>query len=293
VIQNSDVNKISNYIKGDKASEEELARVMKILKLLGTSFDVNYQIKMSIVRGLDYYKGIVFEIEAPSLGAEKQICGGGAYELIPLFGGRETPTAGFALGFDRTILALEIEKYNLPSPKLDFYVIPINEDMISKSIEIVQKLRGQGASVDVDLLRRGVGKSLKYASSINTKKAILKAVENPRSINYNLVNAQQARRVLDRLVGYKLSPVLWKKVKSGLSAGRVQSVAVRLIVEKEREIEGFKPQASYKVIAEFTNENGKSFRTKLTTSFKTRLEAEAFLKSPRNCFSKIPPSLRF
>ncbi len=112
-----------------------------------------------------------------------------------------------------------------------------------------------------------------------TKNAILKAVENPRSINYNLVNAQQARRVLDRLVGYELSPVLWKKVKSGLSAGRVQSVAVRLIVEKEREIEGFKPQASYKVIAEFTNENGKSFRTKLTTSFKTRLEAEAFLNS--------------
>ena len=69
-----------------------------------------------------------------------------------------------------------------------------------------------------------------------TKKAILKAIENPRSINYNLVNAQQARRVLDRLVGYELSPVLWKKVKGGLSAGRVQSVAVRLIVEREREL---------------------------------------------------------
>ena len=77
-----------------------------------------------------------------------------------------------------------------------------------------------------------------------TKKAILKAIENPRSINYNLVNAQQARRVLDRLVGYELSPVLWKKVKGGLSAGRVQSVAVRLIVEREREIENFKPEAS-------------------------------------------------
>ena len=112
-----------------------------------------------------------------------------------------------------------------------------------------------------------------------TKNAILKAVENPRSINYNLVNAQQARRVLDRLVGYELSPVLWKKVKRGLSAGRVQSVAVRLIVEREREIENFKPTASYKTAAVFSNESGKTFTAKLTTGFKTREEAEAFLKS--------------
>lgn len=110
-----------------------------------------------------------------------------------------------------------------------------------------------------------------------TKKAILKAVENPRSINYNLVNAQQARRVLDRLVGYELSPVLWRKVKGGLSAGRVQSVAVRLIVEREREIENFTPQASYRVDAEFVNSNGKKFKSKLGKNFSSREEAEAFL----------------
>ncbi len=112
-----------------------------------------------------------------------------------------------------------------------------------------------------------------------TKKAILQAVENPRSLNYNLVNAQQARRVLDRLVGYELSPVLWRKVKSGLSAGRVQSVAVRLIVEREREIENFKPLASYRIDAEFINENGQKFKAKLPKNFKTKKEAEAFLKS--------------
>ena len=112
-----------------------------------------------------------------------------------------------------------------------------------------------------------------------TKNAILKAVKNPRSINYNLVNAQQARRVLDRLVGYELSPVLWKKIKTGLSAGRVQSVAVRLIVEKERDIEDFISKASYKVAAEFINENGNKFSTKLTKSFATRKEAESFLQS--------------
>ncbi|WP_272151906.1 type I DNA topoisomerase [Tenacibaculum aiptasiae] len=112
-----------------------------------------------------------------------------------------------------------------------------------------------------------------------TKKAILKAVENPRNINYNLVNAQQARRVLDRLVGYELSPVLWRKVKGGLSAGRVQSVAVRLIVERERDIEGFTPVASYRVDAEFINENGKKFKAKLAKNFTEKKEAEDFLNS--------------
>ena len=82
-----------------------------------------------------------------------------------------------------------------------------------------------------------------------TKSAILKAIDNPRDINYNLVNAQQARRVLDRLVGYELSPILWRKVKGGLSAGRVQSVSVRLIVEREREINDFKSEASYRIDA--------------------------------------------
>lgn len=112
-----------------------------------------------------------------------------------------------------------------------------------------------------------------------TKKAILNAIENPRTIDTNLVDAQQARRVLDRLVGYELSPVLWRKVKSGLSAGRVQSVAVRLIVEREREIEDFKPKVFYKVVAEYENSNHKKFKAKLPKNFDTREEAEEFLKS--------------
>jgi DNA topoisomerase-1 len=110
-----------------------------------------------------------------------------------------------------------------------------------------------------------------------TKNAILKAIDNPREIDYNLVNAQQARRVLDRLVGYELSPVLWRKIKGGLSAGRVQSVSVRLIVEREREIQNFKAIASYSVVAEFTNEAGRSFKAKLPKNFNTKNEAEDFL----------------
>ncbi len=112
-----------------------------------------------------------------------------------------------------------------------------------------------------------------------TKKAILKAVQNPRSIDYNLVNAQQARRVLDRLVGYKLSPVLWRKIKGGLSAGRVQSVAVRLIVERERAIQKFKPVASYKVVAEFISVEGKKFKASLPKNFQIKEDAQTFLNS--------------
>ncbi len=111
-----------------------------------------------------------------------------------------------------------------------------------------------------------------------TKKAILKAIENPRSIDYNLVDAQQARRVLDRIVGYELSPVLWRKVKGGLSAGRVQSVSVRLIVEREREIQAFNPKGSYRVDAVFSTNNGAEFKAKLPKNFSTKAEAEAFLQ---------------
>ena len=115
-----------------------------------------------------------------------------------------------------------------------------------------------------------------------TKNAILKAVENPRDIDYNMVNAQQARRVLDRLVGYELSPVLWRKVKGGLSAGRVQSVAVRLIVEKERSIQEFTTQSHYKVAAEFSNIEGKTFKATIPKNFDSKNEAEKFLKSCSN-----------
>ena len=110
-----------------------------------------------------------------------------------------------------------------------------------------------------------------------TKNAILKAIENPRNIDIDLVNAQQARRILDRLVGFELSPVLWKKVKAGLSAGRVQSVAVRFIVEREREIDKFETKSSYKVTAVF-DVKGKVLNAELPKKFETREEAEAFLK---------------
>jgi DNA topoisomerase-1 len=112
-----------------------------------------------------------------------------------------------------------------------------------------------------------------------TKNAILNAIQNPRKIDKQLVDAQQARRVLDRLVGYELSPVLWKKVRTGLSAGRVQSVTVRLIVEREKEIENFESESSFKVTAEFITDTGKKFKAELKNRIPEFEKAKSFLES--------------
>lgn len=112
-----------------------------------------------------------------------------------------------------------------------------------------------------------------------TKSAIENAIKNPRGIDIDLVNAQQARRVLDRLVGFELSPILWKKIKTGLSAGRVQSVAVRLVVEREREIEKFEPTSAYKITATFDLGGGKTLHADLPKKFATEKEATEFLEA--------------
>ena len=114
-----------------------------------------------------------------------------------------------------------------------------------------------------------------------TKSAVLNAINSPRDINDALVNAQQARRILDRVVGYEMSPILWKKLKRGLSAGRVQSVAVRLIVEKEKEIDAFEINDSYKVSATFESD-GMVIEADYSKEFETKKDAEAFLNGLNN-----------
>lgn len=120
-----------------------------------------------------------------------------------------------------------------------------------------------------------------------TKNAILKAIDNPRDIDQNLVNAQQARRVLDRIVGFEMSPVLWKKVKPGLSAGRVQSVAVRLVVEREKEIREFVPKASFKVDGVFLNHGQQEIAAKLKKDFSEEAQAEKFLELAKTAEFKV------
>jgi len=188
---------------------------------------------------------------------------------------------------------------DLPSKELG---VDVDKDFEPKYIvdkdkkALVKKLRDLAKKADTIWLasdedREGEAISWHLAEELNldkektkrivfnsiTKSAIQKAIENPREINYNLVNAQQARRVLDRLVGYQLSPVLWKKIKPGLSAGRVQSVAVRLIVERERSIEAFTPVASYRIAAQFVTKEGSVFTAKLNKTFGSKEEAQAFL----------------
>ena len=134
-----------------------------------------------------------------------------------------------------------------------------------------------------------------------TKNAILNAIENPRTVDMNLVNAQQARRVLDRIVGFELSPILWKKVRPALSAGRVQSVAVRLIVEREREIINFKDTSSYRVVAQFypaADATKMLFKAEYSQRFATKEEALAMLERCKNATftvegSENKPSKRY
>lgn len=174
--------------------------------------------------------------------------------------------------------------------KPDYQVSKDKKDVVSKLKKLVKNTETVWLASDEDRegeaiawhlaeeLKLDKAKTKRIVFHEITKSAILKAIENPRDLDYNLVNAQQARRVLDRLVGYELSPILWRKVKGGLSAGRVQSVSVRLIVERERDILGFEPVASYRVDAEFTTEDGKKFKAKLPKNFNTRKEAEEFLE---------------
>ena len=119
-----------------------------------------------------------------------------------------------------------------------------------------------------------------------TKKAVLNSIENPTKINMDLVNAQQARRVLDRLVGFEISPILWKKIKRGLSAGRVQSVAVKFVVDRENEISIFKPESSFKTTAIFSL-NSEKFTAELNTRFNNQEESERFLNECKNTSFKV------
>ncbi len=141
-------------------------------RLEAYGFD-NSTVDFGVARGLDYYTGMVFEIDAPSLGAEKQICGGGAYKLADLFGGQEVNSTGYAFGFDRIILALENSGVSVPSQKLGAYILPISEPAKLPAIQIMGKLREAGISTDMDLMGRNMSKAMKYANSVGAEKVII------------------------------------------------------------------------------------------------------------------------
>ncbi len=183
--------------------------------------------------------------------------------------------------------AIDIENGYEPT----YEISPDKKDIISKLKKLAEDAEMVYLASDEDREGEAISWHLKEALDLNdkktrrivfteiTKKAILNAIQTPRGIDIDLVNAQQARRVLDRLVGYQLSPILWKKIKTGLSAGRVQSVAVRLVVEREREITDFKVTSSYKINGYFDLGKGKTLVAELPERFKEEKEALEFLES--------------
>ncbi len=162
----------------DEIEYDEAERMKEVFDFL-EEFGVPYNLDLSIARGLDYYIGIVFEIDAPRLGAEKQLCGGGEYNLVPILGGRKVATAGFAIGFDRTLLALEMEGVKFEEEKKPVYVAYM-EGMIKEAIKIVKMLRQQGIKAEMDLMRRSISKSLDYANKKGMEKVIIVAPDEWR-----------------------------------------------------------------------------------------------------------------
>ncbi|MBN8578283.1 MAG: type I DNA topoisomerase [Cytophagales bacterium] len=183
--------------------------------------------------------------------------------------------------------AIDIENDFEPT----YEVSPEKKDVIKKLKELAEDAQVVYLASDEDREGEAISWHLKEVLNLNdkktrrivfteiTKNAILNAIQNPRGIDIDLVNAQQARRLLDRLVGFELSPILWKKISTGLSAGRVQSVAVRLVVEREREIDRFEAKSSFKVSAIFDLGNGKQLIADLGEKFSDEKEALAFLES--------------
>lgn len=200
-------------------------------------------------------------------------------------------TFGHIRDLPKNKISIDIENnftpiYEIPKEKIKIVADLKKHTKEAKTVWLASDEDREGEAISwhlTEILNLKKDKTKRIVFHEITKEAILKAIENPRSININLVNAQQARRILDRLVGYELSPLLWKKIRKNLSAGRVQSVAVRIIVEREREIINFVPTSSFKVTATFTfkDNTGKSFEIKaeLNHAFKTKEEVHSFLKS--------------
>jgi len=169
--------------------------------LLAMGFD-NVSVDLGVVRGLAYYTGMVFEVDAPKLGAEKQICGGGSYSLSELFGGEKVFSTGFAIGFDRTLLALQTEGVQFERPGITAFVVPVSDSVRTKAFEVVSTLR-PGISADIDLMRRGVGKSLKYAATVPSKYAVIvgeKELESGSVTMRDMISGEQSLVRIEELV---------------------------------------------------------------------------------------------
>jgi len=177
----------------DAKVQEHLRDLFEILKLHGVE---DVELDLGIVRGLDYYTGMVFEIDAPRLGAEKQVMGGGSYTLSELFGGEPVFSTGFAIGIDRVMLALEAEQEPLPYAPLDAYIVPTEDAMRKYAFAVLSKIRSKGLRADIDLMRRSMSKNLKYAASVGARYAVIVGKEEMSKRSVTLRDMKSGEQTL-------------------------------------------------------------------------------------------------
>lgn len=196
-----DIKELIEPYEESKESYEQLKELVDVLESFGVD---NYTINLGVARGLDYYTGIVFEVYIPELGAQKQVCGGGTYSLIKVFGGQEIESTGFAFGFDRLMNAIEeLQDEKELDSHIDVYVAPINDSVRSKAFEIAQLLRRNGIRSDVDLNRKKFKKLMNYANNLKVKKV---AIIGPKDLEENKITLKdmetgnQEQIAIDELV---------------------------------------------------------------------------------------------
>ena len=197
---------IEELVKPYDEPQEALAELEELVKTLDSFSVDNYTLNLGVARGLDYYTGIVFEVYIPELGAQKQVCGGGTYSLIKVFGGEEIESTGFAFGFDRLMNAIEeLNGEKELKPYLDVFVAPINDETRQKSFEITQTLRKNGIATDVDLNRKKFKKLMNHANNINVGKVVIvgkKDLDEGKVTVKDMNSGDQELVSLDSLVDY-------------------------------------------------------------------------------------------
>jgi histidyl-tRNA synthetase len=171
---------------------ENLEKILRILKNLGVE---DYVVDLGIARGLDYYTGMVFEIDVPTLGAEKQVCGGGAYKLAELFGAEPTNSTGYAIGFDRVMMALERQESEIPIKRVSAYIIPLGDEAKTQAMRITSNLRRSGISCNAALLDRNISKHMKYANTINARYTIIIGENELASKQVSIKNMESGEQV--------------------------------------------------------------------------------------------------
>lgn len=199
------LDKTKKVVSGNRKALKAIENLEKILESLKTLGVEDYVVDIGIARGLDYYTGMVFEIDVPYLGAEKQVCGGGAYELATLFEVEPINSTGFAIGFDRVMMALEKKEEEIPLQRIMAYVIPLDKEAKEKAQRIATTLRENGLSCDMALMDRNLSKHMKYADTIKARYSIIigedEIKSNEASVR-DMESGEQKKVPFEEIVNY-------------------------------------------------------------------------------------------